>query len=48
MSPSTTRTTLIRMAAMVVEGASHWITLDAPDGVNALLVNWLHEPDPAG
>jgi pimeloyl-ACP methyl ester carboxylesterase len=32
----------------VIEGASHWIQLDAPDRVNALLLDWLREPDPAG
>ena len=28
----------------VIEGASHWIPLDAPDRLNALLLDWLHEP----
>jgi pimeloyl-ACP methyl ester carboxylesterase len=25
----------------VIEGASHWIPLDAPDRVNSLLLDWL-------
>jgi pimeloyl-ACP methyl ester carboxylesterase len=25
----------------VIEGASHWIPLDAPDRLNALLLDWL-------
>jgi pimeloyl-ACP methyl ester carboxylesterase len=32
----------------VIDGASHWIPLDAPDRLNALLLDWLHGPDPAG
>jgi pimeloyl-ACP methyl ester carboxylesterase len=28
----------------VIEGASHWIPLDAPDRLNALLLDWLHGP----
>jgi pimeloyl-ACP methyl ester carboxylesterase len=30
----------------VIEGASHWIPLDAPDRLNALLLDWLHGPEP--
>jgi pimeloyl-ACP methyl ester carboxylesterase len=26
---------------VVVEGASHWIPLDTPDELNALLLDWL-------
>jgi hypothetical protein len=26
----------------VIEGASHWIPLDAPDRLNALLLHWPH------
>jgi pimeloyl-ACP methyl ester carboxylesterase len=25
----------------VIEGASHWISLDTPDRLNALLLDWL-------
>jgi pimeloyl-ACP methyl ester carboxylesterase len=32
----------------VIEGASHWIPLDAPDRLNALLLDWLRGPAPAG
>jgi pimeloyl-ACP methyl ester carboxylesterase len=32
----------------VIEGASHWIPLDAPDRLNALLLDWLHGPATAG
>jgi len=28
----------------VIEGASHWIPLDAPDRLNTLLLDWLHGP----
>jgi pimeloyl-ACP methyl ester carboxylesterase len=28
----------------VIEGASHWIPLDAPDRLNGLLLDWLHGP----
>ena len=30
----------------MIEGASHWIPLDAPDRLNALLLDWLHGPAP--
>ena len=32
----------------VIEGASHWVQLDAPDRVNELLLDWLAEPAAAG
>jgi len=32
----------------VIEGASHCNPLDAPDRLNALLLDWLHEPATAG
>ena len=32
----------------MIDGASHWIPLDAPDRLNALLLDWLHGPATAG
>jgi pimeloyl-ACP methyl ester carboxylesterase len=32
----------------VIEGASHWIPVDAPDRLNALLLVWLHGPATGG
>lgn len=35
-------------ALRVIEGASHWIPLDAPDRLNQLLLGWLRVPDTVG
>jgi hypothetical protein len=32
----------------MIEGASHWIPLDTPDRLNALLLDWLRGPAEAG
>jgi pimeloyl-ACP methyl ester carboxylesterase len=32
----------------VIEDASHWIPLDAPDRFNQLLLGWLRGPDTVG
>ena len=32
----------------VIEGASHWIPLDAPDRLNQLLLDWLRGPGTVG
>ena len=32
----------------VIEGASHWIPLDAPDRLNRLLLDWLRGPETIG